>query len=77
MEHSLLFLYFWKLNGADVTKSQIKEAENNNTFLNATYHVRNGEKLDINFEIDLVATGKVLHWMDADEFFKECASRNS
>ncbi|UJR21029.1 hypothetical protein I4U23_024129 [Adineta vaga] len=69
---ALLQPYFERIIGYDISESQIKKANESNTFSNISYKVINGR--DIPHEdssLTLIISGQAAHWFDLPYFYKE------
>jgi len=64
--------YFTKLLGLDPSQKQIEEAQKGNKASNVTYQVGQAEELEGEHNVDLVASGQAVHWVDFQSFFKQC-----
>ncbi|XP_026689748.2 putative methyltransferase DDB_G0268948 [Ciona intestinalis] len=70
---SIFAPYFKSVVGMDTSENQIAFAKKKNNIDHIEYLVGNGESLPFkDAELDLVASGQAVHWMDLDKFLPEC-----
>ena len=69
---SIFAPYFKTIIGIDPSEKQIEQAKNNNVYSHITYKVGQAENLTCLENIDLVASGQAVHWMNFEKFFNQC-----